>query len=58
MKPITLQQFQNNPELRFMLLAAAHRERARLLHAGFDWLLDHLTPRFQAHPSHWIERLG
>jgi len=58
MNPITLEEFHDNPELRLQLHRAARRERARLVHAGFVWLRDRLTPRIHLRPARWIARLG
>jgi hypothetical protein len=40
------------------LVQRAHRERARALSAGLARLWRGLTPRFDFHPGHWMERLG
>jgi len=58
MKPITLEDFQNDPALRRRLFETAHRERSRAIYAGFAWLRDCLTPRFHFHPARWLNRLG
>ena len=58
MAPITLQRYYGDPELRFRLEEAAHRERARLVKAGLDWLRERLKPQLQLQPGRWIERLG
>ena len=40
------------------LIEHAHRERARAMHAGLARLWKGLTPNFDFHPGHWMERLG
>jgi hypothetical protein len=50
------------PDLHARLDLVARRERARVIGAGFAWLLNQakalLAPRFHLRPSRWIERLG
>ena len=60
MKPITLEDFYNDPDLYGRVERAAQRERALAVRAAFAWLArqiaDRLTPR--SRPSSWIARLG
>jgi hypothetical protein len=53
------------PDLHLRLDAAARRARARAIQAGLASagaalrrLAGRLAPRFDFHPSHWLERLG
>jgi O-succinylbenzoate synthase len=53
------------PDLHLRLDAAARRARARALQAGaaragaaLRRLARRLAPRFDFHPTHWMERLG
>jgi hypothetical protein len=55
----------NIPDLHQRLDAAARRARAQAIHAGLvnaaaalRRLARRLAPRFDFHPSHWMERLG
>jgi len=56
MNPCTMKDFYGDPALRRRLFDRARRERSASVRAGFAWLRDHLTPRFD--PSDWIGRLG
>ncbi len=58
MNTITLHDFQTDPALRRRLFEAAHRERARAIYAGYAWLRDRLSPRFDFGPGRWLNRLG
>jgi len=58
MKTITQEQYYDDTEIRFRMLEAAHRERARAIRAGFAWLRHRLTPRVHIRPARWIARLG
>ena len=53
-----LEEFHNDPALRRRLFGEARRDRARAVHAGWTWLIRHLTPRTPLRPGRWIERLG
>ena len=59
---ITLQEFQDNPDLRRRLHQQARQERIRAVRAGVAWLGKHiqvlLTPARNVHPARWIARLG
>ena len=55
----------NIPDLHLRLDTAARRARAQAIHAGLvsaatslARLGRRLAPRFDFHPSHWMERLG
>lgn len=60
MKPITLEDFYNDPDFYGRVERAAQHERALAVGAAFAWLgrqiADRLTPR--SRPSGWITRLG
>ncbi len=58
MKTITQEQYYADADMRLHMLEVAHRERARAIRAGFDWLRDRLTPRIHIRPARWIARLG
>jgi hypothetical protein len=60
MNRYVMEEFYRLPDLRERLERAAHRERARALYAGFNWLLAQLkarlTPRLR--PARSLARLG
>jgi hypothetical protein len=53
-----LEEFHSDPALRRRLFESAHRERARVVRAGFAWLREHLAPRSGFRASRWLARLG
>ena len=58
MNRFIIDEFYRDPALRDRLFAEARRERSRAIRAGLGWLRRRLTPRFDFHPRHWMERLG
>ena len=60
MYPITPEEFYSNPALRRRLYSMARRERIAAIHAGLQWLREHLAARARSltQPPHWIGRLG
>jgi hypothetical protein len=60
MNRYVMEEFHRLPDLRERMERAAHRERARALHAGFSWLLAQLKARFtpRLRPARWLARLG
>lgn len=60
MKPMTLEDFYNDPDFYGRAERAAQRERAQAVRKAFVWLgrqiADRLTPRVR--PSGWMARLG
>ena len=60
MNRYVMEEFYRLPDLHDRLERAAHRERARALRAGFNWLVAQLKARFTPHarPARWLARLG
>ena len=56
MRPITMEQYLNEPDLAARLHAEARRERAAYLYRLAKALIERLTPRRRT--IHWIARLG
>jgi hypothetical protein len=65
MRPFTLQEYHDNPELQRKVRARASRERANAVHAAFAWLWRRVlaaaaaaATRPQSRSTTWAARLG
>ena len=65
MKPITLEDFYNDPDFYGRVERAAQRERALAVRGAIAWLFGgvghafgYVKARLMARPERWIERLG